>query len=288
MQRIRDAVNGQLGEPCHSAIPSDRPPPRLWVPETRPWSLTCRDAGRSWVLVYRIIYRLLVGLARLAVRSRRSKDLEIIVLRHQLTVPRRQINRPALNNDDRALLGAVAAALRRPSPAGWLVTPDTLLRWHRRRIARHWTQPQRPPGRPPTSALLRQLTLRRTAENPTWGYRRVHGELAGLGHHLAASTVWQILNNAGIDPAPTPSRVTWSQFLRSQAAVACDFAAIDTVTLRRTRPQPNPHAGHLGRVTVDSTSTTSSLGVSDATASTRIWRRCSRITSQAIGALLDH
>ena len=78
-----------------------------------------------------------------------------------------------------------------------------------------------------------RLALRLAAENPTWGYRRIHGELAGLGHRLAASTVWQILNNARIDPAPTRSEVTWSQFLRSQAAVACDFATIDTVTLRR-------------------------------------------------------
>ena len=184
-------------------------------------------------LVHRIMYRLLVALVRLAVRSRRSKDLEIIVLRHQLGVLRRQVDRPELTDADRTLLGAIAAALPRPSRAGWLVTPDTLLRWHRRRIVGHWTQPQRPPGRPSTSAEIRRLALRLAAENPTWGYRRIHGELAGLGHRLAASTVWQILNNARIDPAPTRSEVTWSQFLRSQAAVACDFATIDTVTLRR-------------------------------------------------------
>ena len=179
------------------------------------------------------MYRLLVALVRLAVRSRRSKDLEIIVLRHQLGVLRRQVDCPELTDADRSLLGAIAAALPRPSRAGWLVTPDTLLRWHRRRIVGHWTQPQRPPGRPSTSAELRRLTLRLAAENPTWGYRRIHGELAGLGHHLAASTVWQTLNNAGIDPAPTRCKVTWSQLLRSQAAVACDFATIETVTLRR-------------------------------------------------------
>ena len=166
-------------------------------------------------------------------RSGRSKDLEIIVLRHQLAVLRRQVDRPEITDADRNLLAAIAAALARQSRAGWLVTPDTLLRWHRRRIARHWTQPQRPPGRPPTSAKLRRLALRLAAENPTWGYRRIHGELRGLGHRLAASTVWQILNNARIDPAPTRSEVTWSQFLRSQAAVACDFATIETVTLRR-------------------------------------------------------
>ena len=181
----------------------------------------------------RILYRLLASLARLTVRSGRSKDLEIIMLRHQLGVLRRQVDRPELTDADRSLLGAIAAALPRPSRAGWLVTPDTLLRWHRRRIVRHWTQPCRAPGRPPTAVELRRLTLRLATENPTWGYRRIHGELAGLGHRLAASTVWQILKSAGVDPAPARSEVTWSQFLRSQAAVACDFATIETVTLRR-------------------------------------------------------
>ena len=147
--------------------------------------------------MYRILYRLLASLARLTVRSGRSKDLEIIVLRHQLGVLRRQVDRPALTDADRSLLGAIAAALARPSRAGWLVTPDTLLRWHRRRIVGHWTQPQRPPGRPATSSEICRLALRLAAENPTWGYRRIQGELLGLGHPIAASTVWQILKNAG-------------------------------------------------------------------------------------------
>ncbi len=181
----------------------------------------------------RILYRLITMLACLAVRSGRSKDLEIIVLRHQLTVLRRQIDRPEINDDDRTLLGAIAAALPRQRRHGWIVTPDTLLRWHRRRIARHWTQPNRRPGRPPTSVELRRLILRLAAENPTWGYRRIHGELAGLGHRIASSTVWKILNTSGIDPAPDRSDVTWSQFLHSQAAVACDFFTIDTALLRR-------------------------------------------------------
>ena len=102
--------------------------------------------------MYRILYRLLASLARLTVRLGRSKDLEIIVLCHQLAVLRRQVDRPGLTDSDRSLLGAIAAALARPSRAGWLVTPDTLLRWHRRRIVGHWTQPHRPPGRPSTSA----------------------------------------------------------------------------------------------------------------------------------------
>ena len=197
----------------------------LWVPETRPWSLTCRDAGRCWVLVYRILYRFLASLARLTVRSGRSKDLEIIVLRHQLGVLRRQVDRPELTDADRSLLGAIAAALPRPSRAGWLVTPDTLLRWHRRRhrptldsttaTAGPAIDPQRSFADSHCASQLRIRlgdTAAPTANSP------------GSATRLAASTVWQILNNAGIDPAPTRCKVTWSQFLRSQAAVACDFA----------------------------------------------------------------
>ena len=179
------------------------------------------------------MYRLIVGLTGLTVRSGRSKDLEIIVLRHQLAVLRRQNPRPAIEDDDRTLLGAIAQALPRRLREGWLVTPNTLLRWHRRRVARHWTYPAPRTGRPPTAAAIRKLVVDMAAENPTWGYRRIHGELAGLGYRIAASTVWQILKDNNIAPAPKRTSVTWSQFLRSQAAVACDFACIDTVGLRR-------------------------------------------------------
>ena len=183
--------------------------------------------------MYRILYRLLVSLARLAVHSGRSKDLEIIVLRHQLAVLRRQNHRPALAEEDRALLGAVAAALSRPQQAGWLVTPETLLRWHRRRIARHWTRPCRAPGRPCTPVELRRLIIEMATNNPTWGYRRITGELVGLGHRVGASTVWRILKQHRVDPAPQRTSVTWTRFLRSQAAVACDFVTVDTALLRR-------------------------------------------------------
>jgi putative transposase len=181
----------------------------------------------------RTLYRLIAALARLAVRTGHSKDLEIIVLRHQLGVLQRQIDRPILNDDDRTLLGAIAAALPRQKRKGWIVTPDTLLRWHRRRVVRHWTQPDRPRGRPSTALEVRQLVLRLAAENPTWGYRRIHGELTGLGYKLASSTVWQILKTNSINRAPERSDVTWSQFLHSQAAVACDFFTVDTVSLKR-------------------------------------------------------
>ncbi len=188
----------------------------------------------SWSVVSHIFYRLIAALARLAVRSGRSKDLEIIVLRHQLRVLRRQDDRPTIHNDDRTLLGAIAAAFPRRLRQGWVVTPETLLRWHRRRVARHWTQPPRKRlGRPPTRVELRRLIMRLATENPTWGYRRIHGELVGLGHKIAQTTVWQILKDNNIDPAPRRSEVTWTEFLRSQAAVACDFFTVDTATLRR-------------------------------------------------------
>jgi transposase InsO family protein len=188
----------------------------------------------SWNPVFRIIYRFLAALARLVVRSGRSKDLEIIVLRHQVEVPRRQVERPALNDTDRTLLGALAAALPRQLRQGWIVTPETLLRWHRQRTARLWTQPpHRRPGRPPTCAELRRLAVRLAKENPSWGHRRIHGELVGLGHTISSSTVWKILKDNNIDPAPTRSEVTWTEFLHSQAAVATDFFTVDTAALRR-------------------------------------------------------
>ena len=183
----------------------------MWVPKIWSCPLTRHDAPTSWGPMCRILYRLLVSLARLAVRSGRSKDLEIIVLRHQLTVLYRLNNRPALADEDRTLLGAVAAALSRSQRAGWLVKPETLLRWHRRRIARHWTQPCRAPGRPCTSVELRRLIIEMAASNPTWGYRRITGELVGLGHCVGASTVWRILKQHGVDPAPQRASVTWSQ-----------------------------------------------------------------------------
>jgi len=106
-------------------------------------------------MMYRVLYRLLVALVTLLIRSSRDKDLEIVVLRHQLTVLRRQIDRPTLTEADRSLLGAIASVLPRTRRAGWLVTPDTLLRWHRRRIARHWTHPHRRPGRPSIASGVR-------------------------------------------------------------------------------------------------------------------------------------
>jgi transposase InsO family protein len=180
------------------------------------------------------LVRLILDLLVLRGRSDRSKDVEIIVLRHQLAVLQRQHARPRFEPDDRAILSALARVLGRDRWSSFMVKPDTLLRWHRRLVANHWTYP-RPPGRPSTAVETRTMVLRFARENPTWGYRRIHGELARLGIRIAASTVWAILKRAGIDPAPDRNSQSSTTFLRAQAAgiVACDFFCVDTVLLRR-------------------------------------------------------
>jgi transposase InsO family protein len=185
------------------------------------------------VRFYRLV-RLILDLLVLRGRTDRSKDVEILVLRHQLAVLQRQHPHPRFTPEDRAILTAMSRVVRRDRWAIFLVKPNTLLRWHRRLVAKHWTYPHRP-GRPSTITETRQTVLRFARENPTWGYRRIHGELAQLGIHIAASTVWSILKNAGIDPAPGRNTESWTTFLRAQAAgiVACDFFTVDTVLLRR-------------------------------------------------------
>jgi putative transposase len=116
------------------------------------------------------------------------------------------------------------------------VTPATLSRWHRRLVALKWTYTdRRRPGRPPTVVAVRKLILRMARDNPAWGHRRIQGELARIGHQIAASTVWEILHAAGIDPAPRRAGPTWRQFLTAQAhaMIACDFFTVDTVLLSR-------------------------------------------------------
>jgi putative transposase len=182
-----------------------------------------------------LIFCQLIGWFALLTRSQASKNAEILVLRHEVTILRRQIARPRPSWADRAVLSALARLLPTQRRRHRLVTPETLLRWHRELLKRHWTQPHRPPGRPSIPPELRRLILRLAAENPTWGYRRIHGELARLGFKLAPSTVWLLLKRAGIDPAPRRAGLTWRQVLSVQAEgiLACDLFHVDTVLLRR-------------------------------------------------------
>src|SRR3954453_5076570 len=181
-----------------------------------------------------MLVRVLSWLALLA-RSNTAKDAEILTLRHEVAVLRRTNPPPKMSWLDRAVLSALSRLLPAPLRRMRLVSPRTLLRWHTQLVARRWTYPHRQPGRPPIAAPIRALVLRMAHENPRWGYRRIQGELIGLGHTIAASTVWTILKSAGLDPAPRRTGPTWRQFLSAQAhaIVAIDFAHVDTVFLRR-------------------------------------------------------
>jgi transposase InsO family protein len=185
-------------------------------------------------LTYLMLLRVLGWLALLT-RSDTSKDVEILVLRHEVAVLRRQTPPPRLTWPDRALLSALSRLLPHRLRLNRVVCPRTLLRWHAELVKRRWTYRRRRPGRPMTPQPVRDLVLQLARENPTWGYRRIHGELVGLGHSIAASTIWKILKAAGLDPAPRRSGPTWTQFLTAQAhaILAIDFAHVDTVFLRR-------------------------------------------------------
>jgi len=171
---------------------------------------------------------------RLSRRKEAWKTAEILILRHQLAVlQRRQPGRPNVTWADRALLAVLLSVIPNARRQGLrlLVTPDTILRWHRDIIHRRWAarSMRGKTGRPATRRNIRALVLRLARENPGWGYRRIHGELVGLGVKVAASTVWEILKKAGINPAPRQTGPPWSQFMRSQAEaiLACDFFTAD-------------------------------------------------------------
>src|SRR6266511_1745998 len=180
------------------------------------------------------VVRRLFELLILFGRSERAKELEILMLRHELQVLRRQVGRPRLRSADRVLLAAFGQLLPR-GRRSFLVQPATLLRWHRDLVRRRWSYPGRRPGRPPLVAQRRQLILRLAAENPSWGYKRIQGELVGLGIPLAASSVWNLLNRHGIEPASRRASGSWRGFLRQQAAaiLECDFFTVETLWLRR-------------------------------------------------------
>jgi putative transposase len=184
-------------------------------------------------LLVRCLLRCLTVLTRHEV----SKDAELLVLRHENMVLRRQIGRVRYEPGDRLWLAALSRLIpRRRWGEVFMVTPATLLAWHRRLVARKWDYTcRRRPGRPSTAAAIRKLVIRMATDNPVWGHRRVQGELVRLGHPIAASTVWQIMHDAGIDPVPRRAGPTWKQFLTAQARgiIAADFVHVDTVLLRR-------------------------------------------------------
>jgi putative transposase len=186
-----------------------------------------------WSLCY-LIFRCMLQLVLLRPRSEDFKELEIVVLRHELSVLRRQTGRPQLTATDRVFLATASRLLPRSSWRSFFVTPTMLLRWHRRLVTRRWTNSGRR-GRPPIGDDVRALVLRLARENLRWGYQRIVGELLGLGLGVSATTVRKILQQAGLGPAGERSGHSWRAFLRAQAAsmLAVDFFTVETVSLQR-------------------------------------------------------
>jgi putative transposase len=184
-------------------------------------------------LLYLLMVRLFAWVALLA-RSGASKDVEILVLRHEIAILRRQVAHPKPDWADRAMIAALARLLPRHLRVHRIVTPGTLLTWHRRLIKNKWTYPNTT-GRPPVPEEIRQLVQQLARQNPRWGHRRIQGELLSLGYRIGAGTIRRIVAAAGLTPAPRRVSPTWRQFLASQAAgiLACDFLHVDTVFLRR-------------------------------------------------------
>jgi putative transposase len=189
------------------------------------------------VSVVYLLVRCLLGCLMVLTRHQVSKDAELLVLRHENAVLRRQTGRVRYQPGDRLWLASLSRLVPRPRlDEVFMVTPATLLTWHRRLVTRRWDYTsRRRPGRPPRAAAIRKLVIRMATDNPAWGHRRVQGELVRLGHPIAASTVWQILHDAGIGPASRRSGPTWKQFSTAQARgiLAVDFIHVDTVLLRR-------------------------------------------------------
>ena len=184
--------------------------------------------------VYRLVRRV-AELLRVHRMDAAAKDAEILLLRHQLAVLQRQITRPQFAWSDRALIATLATLVPREWWAAFLVTPETILRWHRALVRRRWTYPHRGPGRPPLPKETVELIVRLAKENSGWGYLRIVGELKKLGIAVSKGSVANVLRRHGLRPAPRRAGPTWTEFLRAQAKgiVATDFFTVDTVLLRR-------------------------------------------------------
>jgi putative transposase len=186
-----------------------------------------------WSLCY-LAFRCVLQLVSLRPRSDDFKELEIVVLRHELSVLRRQTRRPQLTPRDRLFLAAASRLLPRSSRRSFLVSPTTLLHWHRRLVTRRWTYATRS-GRPPIGGEIRELVLRLASENPRWGYQRIVGEMNGLGFYVSATTVRKMLRQAGLGPTGARDGLSWRAFLRAQAEsmLAVDFFTVETIALQR-------------------------------------------------------
>ena len=186
-------------------------------------------------LVY-LLLRLVLRVPSPGGRRDRERELEVelLVLRHELTVLRRKAGRPKLRRSDKVFLTALSRLLPRERWSSFIVTPGTLLRWHRELVKRTWTHKTRPVGRPPLDPKLAALIVRMAGDNPRWGYLRIKGECQKMGLRVSATTVKKVLLGAGLDPAPRRDDPSWSEFLRSQAEgiLACDFFTVETAFLK--------------------------------------------------------
>jgi putative transposase len=194
-------------------------------------------------MLFAVIYLLLRRLVALAGGSSedRHNDIEVLVLRHQLAVLKRHVGRPRLRRRDRLFMAALSKVLPRPRWSSFLVSPQTLLRWHRELVRRKWTYPHRTAGgRPPLADDVRDLILRIGKENPRWGCVRIRGELAKLGIRVSASAIRTLLRRSGLGPAPRRGGPTWAEFLRNQARgiLATDFFTVETCRAQKPRIGP--------------------------------------------------
>src|SRR6266511_2844448 len=189
-------------------------------------------------MLFSLLYMVLRGVLRMApAGDERDREAEILVLRHQVKVLRRKTCRPKLSRLDRLFLAAASRILPKERWSSFVVTPATLLRWHRELVRRKWTYKAKRTGRPPIDPQLRELVIRMAKDNPRWGYMRIQGECRKLGIQVGASTIKRLLLREGLGPAPRRMGPSWSEFLRSQAEgiLACDFFTVETMFLRVLR-----------------------------------------------------